>query len=59
MAESVSKQLLVVVKFFYPQTNLATNAEGIAEGCSDEQFQQYPEEVAPIVKEVASQIDLE
>nr|TKV99875.1 hypothetical protein SEVIR_8G073201v2 [Setaria viridis] len=52
-AESISKQLLAMVKSFYPQANLAPMAEGITEDCSDEQFQQYLEEMAPIAQEVA------
>lgn len=58
MEESISKQLLAMVKS-YPQDDLAPVAKGIAEDCSDEQFQQYPQEMAPIAKEVADQINLE
>ena len=38
---------LGLVKLFWPAANLALIGDGLAEGCSDEKFTEYVEEVKP------------
>lgn len=39
---------LGLVKSFWPGANLTLIGDGLAEGCSDEKFAEYVEEVKPI-----------
>ena len=56
-----SKQYLAhalrLVKSFWPAANLALIGDGLAEGCSDDKFAEYVEEVKPIADKIISSLE--
>ena len=48
---------LGLVKSFWPAANLALIGDGLAEGCSDEKFTEYVEEVKPIADKIISSLE--
>ena len=59
MAKSICKQVLAIVKSFYPKANLAVVVEGITGDCSDDAYTQYLEDLEPVAERVAGFISLE
>ena len=49
---------LGLVKSFLPSTNLSPLGDGVAVGCSEEQFSEYVAEMKPIADKVISSLEL-
>ena len=49
--------ILGLVKSYWPGANLTPLGDGLAAGCSDEQFAQYVEEVKPIADKVIDSLE--
>ena len=49
---------LGLVKSFLPSTNLSPIGDGVAVGCSEEQFSEYVVEMKPIADRVISGLEL-
>ena len=56
-----SKQYLAhalrLVKSFWHAANLALIGDGLAEGCSDDKFVEYVEEVKPVADKIISSLE--
>ena len=49
--------VLGLVKSYWPVANLAPLSDGLAVGCSDEQFDQYVEELKPVADRIVESLE--
>ena len=49
--------VLGLVKSYWPVANLAPLSDGLAAGCSDEQFDQYVEELKPVANRIVESLE--
>jgi hypothetical protein len=49
--------VLGLVKSYWPVANLAPLSDGLAAGCSDEQFDQYVEELKPVADRIVESLE--
>jgi len=49
--------VLGLVKSYWPGANLVPLSDGLAAGCSDEQFVQYVEELKPVADRIVESLE--
>ncbi|MCQ8063999.1 hypothetical protein NP303_24870 [Salmonella enterica] len=59
LCKTVCKQVLAVVKSYYPRADLAAAGDGVARNCTEEAYAQYLEEVEPIASKMSEFVSLE
>ena len=59
LCKTVCKQVIAVVRSYYPGADLSTAGDGIAQDCSDENYVRYLEEAEPIAAKMTKFISLE
>src|SRR5687767_10981426 len=55
----VCKQVLAVVKSYYPRADLTAAGDGVARNCTEEAYAQYLEEAEPIASKMSEFVVLE
>jgi hypothetical protein len=58
MARSIPKQVLAFMKSYFPKAPVEVVAGGVAANCTDEQYSELLEQMAPIAEKVADKINL-
>jgi hypothetical protein len=58
LARSVPKQVLAFMKSYFPKAPVEVVASGVAANCTDEQYAELLEQMAPIAEQVADKINL-
>jgi hypothetical protein len=58
LAKSIPNQVLAYMKWYFPKAPVDVVAGGLAANCTDEQYKQLLEQMAPIAKEVAEKLNL-
>jgi hypothetical protein len=59
MAKSIPKQVLAFMKSYFPKAPVEVVAGGVAANCSDEQYAELLEQMAPIAEQVADKLNLQ
>jgi hypothetical protein len=59
MARSIPKQVLAFMKSYFPKAPVQVVAGGVAANCTDEQYSELLEQMAPIAKKVAEKLNLQ
>nr|TKW28327.1 hypothetical protein SEVIR_3G310903v2 [Setaria viridis] len=59
LCKTVCKQVLAVVKSYYPRADLAAAGDGVARNCTEEAYAQYLEEAEPIASKMSEFVSLE
>jgi hypothetical protein len=58
LAKSIPNQVLVYVKSYFPKALIDVFAGGLAANCTDEQYKELLEQMAPIAEQVAEKLNL-
>jgi hypothetical protein len=58
-ARSIPRQVLAFTKSYFPKAPVEVVAGGVAANCSDEQYAELLEQMAPIAKQVAEKLNLQ
>jgi hypothetical protein len=58
MARSIPKQVLAFMKSYLPKAPVEVVAGGVAANCTDEQYSELLEQMAPIAEQVADKLNL-
>jgi hypothetical protein len=58
LAKSVPNQVLAFVKSYFPKAPVDVVAGGLAANCSDDQYKELLEQMAPIAEQVAEKLNL-
>jgi hypothetical protein len=58
LAKSILNQVLVYVKSYFPKALIDVVAGGLAANCTDEQYKELLEQMAPIAEQVAEKLNL-
>nr|TKW10115.1 hypothetical protein SEVIR_6G140750v2 [Setaria viridis] len=53
LCKAVCKQVLAVVKSYYPRVDLAAAGDGVARNCTEGAYAQYLEEAEPIASKMS------
>jgi hypothetical protein len=59
LARSIPKQVLAFMKSYFPKAPVEVVAGGVAANCTDEQYAELLEQMAPIVEQVADKLNLQ
>jgi septal ring factor EnvC (AmiA/AmiB activator) len=59
MARSILRQVLAFMKSYFPKTPVEVVARGVAANCTDEQYAELLEQMAPITEQVAEKFNLQ
>jgi hypothetical protein len=59
LAKSIPNQLLALMKSYFPKAPGYVVAGGLAANCTDEQYAELLEQMAPIVGQVAEKLNLQ
>jgi hypothetical protein len=59
LAKSISNQVLTFMKSYFPKALVDVVAGGLAANCSDEQYAELLEQMAPIADQVAKKLNLQ
>jgi hypothetical protein len=59
MARSIPKQVLAFMKSYFPKAPVEVVAGGAAANCTDEQYSELLEQMAPIAEQVADKLNLQ
>lgn len=59
LCKTVCKQVLAVVKSYYPRVDLAAAGDGVARNCTEEAYAWYLEEAEPIASKMSEFVSLE
>jgi hypothetical protein len=59
MARSIPRQVLAFMKSYFPKAPVEVVAGGVAANCSDEQYAELLEQMAPIAEQVAEKLNLQ
>jgi hypothetical protein len=59
MARSIPRQVLAFMKSYFPMAPVEVVVGGVAANCSDEQYAELLEQMAPIAEQVAEKLKLE
>jgi hypothetical protein len=59
MARSIPRQVLAFMKSYFPKAPVEVVAGGVAANCTDEQYVELLEQMAPIVEQVAEKLNLQ
>jgi hypothetical protein len=59
MAKSICNQVLAYMKSYIPKALVDVVAEGLAANCTDDQYKELLEQMAPIAKQVAGKLNLQ
>jgi hypothetical protein len=59
MARSIPRHVLAFMKSYFPKAPVEVVAGGIAANCTDEQYAELLEQMAPIVEQVAEKLNLQ
>jgi hypothetical protein len=58
MARSIPKQVLAFMKSYFPKAPVEVVVGGVAANCTDEQYAELLEQMAPIAEQVADKLNL-
>jgi fructose-1-phosphate kinase PfkB-like protein len=58
MARSIPRQVLAFMKSYFPKAPVVVVVGGVAANCSDEQYAELLEQMAPIAEQVAEKLNL-
>jgi hypothetical protein len=59
MARSIPKQVLAFMMSYFPKAPVEIVAGGVATNCTDEQYSELLEQMAPIAEQVAEKLNLQ
>jgi hypothetical protein len=59
MARSIPKQVLAFMKSYFPKAPVEVVTGGVAANCTDEQYAELLEQMAPIAEQVADKLNLQ
>jgi hypothetical protein len=59
LAKSIPNQVLAFMKSYFPKAPVDVVAGGLAANCTDEQYAELLEQMAPIADQVADKINLQ
>jgi hypothetical protein len=59
LAKSIPNQVLAYMKSYFPKASVDVVACGLAANFSDDQYKDLPEQMAPIVEQVAEKLNLQ
>jgi hypothetical protein len=59
MARSIPKQVLAFMKSYFPKAPVEVVVGGVATNCTDEQYSELLEQMAPIAEQVAEKLNLQ
>jgi hypothetical protein len=59
MARSIPRQVLAFMKSYFPKAPVEVVAGRVAANCSDEQYAELLEQMAPIAEQVADKLNLQ
>jgi hypothetical protein len=59
MERSTPKQVLAFMKSYFPKAPVEVVAGGVATNCTDEQYSELLEQMAPIAEQVADKLNLQ
>jgi hypothetical protein len=59
LAKSIPNQVLAFMKSYFPKAPVDVVAVGLAANCTDEQYAELLEQMAPIAKQVAEKLNLQ
>jgi hypothetical protein len=59
MAKSIPRQVLAFMKSYFPKAPVEVVAGRVAANCSDEQYAELLEQMAPIAEQVAEKLNLQ
>jgi hypothetical protein len=59
LAKSIPNQILVYMKLYFPKAPVDVVAGGLAANCTDDQYNELLEQMAPIAEQVAEKLNLQ
>jgi hypothetical protein len=59
LAKSIPNQVLAFMKSYFPKAPVDVVADGLAANCTDEQYAELLEQMAPIAEKVTEKINLQ
>jgi hypothetical protein len=59
LARSIPKQVLAFMKSYFPKAPVEVVTGGVAANCTDEQYTELLEQMAPIAEQVAEKLNLQ
>jgi hypothetical protein len=59
LAKSIPKQVLAYMKSYFPKALVDVVAGGLAANCTDDQYKELLEQMAPITEQVAEKLNLQ
>jgi hypothetical protein len=59
LAKSIPNQVLAFMKSYFPKAPVDVVADGLAANCTDEQYAELLEQMAPIAEQVAEKLNLQ
>jgi hypothetical protein len=59
LAKSIPNQVLAFMKSYFPKASVDVVAGGLASNCTDEQYTELLEQMAPIAGQVAEKLNLQ
>jgi hypothetical protein len=59
LAKSIRNQILAFMKSYFPKASVDVVAGGLATNCTDEQYAELLEKMAPIAGQVAEKLNLQ
>jgi hypothetical protein len=59
LAKSISDQVLAYMKSYFPKAPVDVVAGGLADNCTDEQYAELLEQMAPIAEQVVWKLNLQ
>jgi hypothetical protein len=59
MARSIPRQVLAFMKSYFPKAPVEVVTSGVAANCTDEQYAELLEQMAPIAEQVDEKLNLQ
>jgi hypothetical protein len=59
LAKSIPNQVLAYMKSYFPKARVDVVAGGLATNCTDDQYMELLEQMAPIAEQVAEKLNLQ
>jgi hypothetical protein len=59
LAKSIPNQVLAYMKSYFPKAPVDVVTSGLAANCSDDQYKEHLEQMAPIAEQVAEKLNLQ
>jgi hypothetical protein len=59
LAKSIPNQVLAFMKLYFPKALVDVVAGGLATNCSDDQYKELLEQMAPITEQVVEKLNLQ